>query len=90
MTKWLQAIFLMALARKAESARQLMRTLETTYKTAGFLAHRIREAMCSADLAPFGSTGRHRGGREIGMTSPSEDKRSQADKFCELARVNRR
>jgi transposase-like protein len=57
MTKWLQAIFLMVSSKKGVSAHQLHRTLETTYKTAWFLAHRIREAMRSGDLAPFGSTG---------------------------------
>lgn len=57
MTKWLQAIFLMSSSKKGVSAHQLHRTLETTYKTAWFLAHRIREAMRSGELAPFGSTG---------------------------------
>lgn len=57
MTKWLQAIFLMCSSKKGVSAHQLHRTLETTYKTAWFLAHRIREAMRSGELAPFGSDG---------------------------------
>lgn len=57
MTKWLQAIFLMTASKKGVSAHQLHRTLEVTYKTAWFLAHRIREAMRSGDLAPFGSNG---------------------------------
>ncbi|KPF77562.1 transposase [Brevundimonas sp. AAP58] len=57
LTKWLQAIFLMTASKKGVSAHQLHRTLETTYKTAWFLAHRIREAMRSGELAPFGSTG---------------------------------
>ncbi|MCC7267719.1 MAG: IS1595 family transposase [Caulobacteraceae bacterium] len=57
MTKWLQAIFLMVSSKKGVSAHQLHRTLETTYKTAWFLAHRIREAMRSGDLAPFGGAG---------------------------------
>lgn len=57
MTKWLQAIFLMASSKKGVSAHQLHRTLEVTYKTAWFLAHRIREAMRSGELAPFGSNG---------------------------------
>ena len=57
MTKWLQAIYLMSSSKKGVSAHQLHRTLETTYKTAWFLAHRIREAMRSGDLAPFGNTG---------------------------------
>jgi transposase-like protein len=57
MTKWLQAIFLMCSSKKGVSAHQLHRTLETTYKTAWFLAHRIREAMRSGELAPFGGGG---------------------------------
>ena len=57
MTKWLQAIYLMCSSKKGVSSHQLMRTLETTYKTAWFLTHRIREAMRSGDLAPFGAGG---------------------------------
>lgn len=57
LTKWLQAIFLMTASKKGVSAHQLHRTLEVTYKTAWFLAHRIREAMRSGDLAPFGHGG---------------------------------
>jgi transposase-like protein len=57
MTKWLQAIHLMVSSKKGVSSHQLMRTLETTYKTAWFLSHRIREAMRSGDLAPFGGGG---------------------------------
>jgi len=57
MTKWLQAIHLMVSSKKGVSSHQLMRTLETTYKTAWFLSHRIREAMVSGDLTPFGSQG---------------------------------
>src|SRR5665213_3580827 len=55
--KWLQAIYLMCSSKKGVSAHQLHRTLETTYKTAWFLAHRIREAMRDGVLAPFGSDG---------------------------------
>jgi transposase-like protein len=57
LTKWLQAIHLMCASKKGVSAHQLHRTLEVTYKTAWFLAHRIREAMRSGDLAPFGEGG---------------------------------
>lgn len=57
MTKWLQAIFLMTASKKGVSAHQLHRTLEVTYKTAWFLAHRIREAMRDGELAPFGGNG---------------------------------
>ena len=54
MTKWLQAIYLMTASKKGVSAHQLHRTLEFTYKTAWFLAHRIREAMASGDFTAFG------------------------------------
>lgn len=57
MTKWLQAIHLMCSSKKGVSAHQLHRTLEVTYKTAWFLEHRIREAMRSGTLAPFGGNG---------------------------------
>ncbi|WP_293680056.1 IS1595 family transposase [uncultured Phenylobacterium sp.] len=57
MTKWLQAIFLMTASKKGVSSHQLHRTLEVTYKTAWFLSHRIREAMRSGELAPFGEGG---------------------------------
>lgn len=43
--KWLQAIHLMCSSKKGVSAHQLHRILEVQYKTAWFLAHRIREAM---------------------------------------------
>lgn len=57
LAKWLQAIFLMTASKKGVSAHQLHRALEVTYKTAWFLAHRIREAMRCGDLAPFGQGG---------------------------------
>jgi transposase-like protein len=56
--KMLQAVYLMTSSKKGVSAHQLHRMLEVTYKTAWFLAHRIREAMRSGELAtPFGSGG---------------------------------
>lgn len=58
MHKWLQAIYLMVSSKKGVSAHQLHRTLEVTYKTAWFLAHRIREAMRSGELAPLGGNGK--------------------------------
>jgi transposase-like protein len=54
---WLQAMHLMVSSKKGVSAHQLHRTLEITYKSAWFLAHRIREAMRSGDLTPFGAGG---------------------------------
>jgi transposase-like protein len=55
--KWLLGFRLMAGSKKGISAHQLHRSLSVTYKTAWFMAHRIREAMRSGDLAPFGSGG---------------------------------
>jgi transposase-like protein len=58
LTKMLQAVHLMVSSKKGISAHQLSRVLEVQYKSAWFLAHRIREAMRSGDLAtPFGSGG---------------------------------
>jgi transposase-like protein len=54
---WLQAIHLMCASKKGVSSHQLHRTLEITYKSAWFLTHRIREAMRSGVLAPFGAGG---------------------------------
>ena len=55
--KWLQAIHLMCSSKKGISSNQLHRTLEITLKSAWFLSHRIREAMRSDDLTPFGGNG---------------------------------
>jgi len=55
--KWLQAIFLMCSSKKGVSAHQLHRTLEVTYKTAWFLAHRIRLAMAVDPKTPMGGAG---------------------------------
>jgi transposase-like protein len=57
MHKWLQAFHLLCSSKKGMSAHQLHRVLEVQYKTAWFLAHRIREAMRSGELAPFGGGG---------------------------------
>jgi transposase-like protein len=54
---WLQAIFLIASSKKGISANQLHRTLGVTLKTAWFMGHRVREAMKSNDLTPFGFEG---------------------------------
>ena len=55
--KMLQAVHLIISSKKVISSHQLSRVLEDQYKTAWFLAHRIREAMRSGDLAPFGTGG---------------------------------
>ena len=55
--KMLQAVHLMVSSKKGISAHQLGRVLEVQYKSAWFLAHRIREAMRSGDLSVFGGNG---------------------------------
>lgn len=57
LSKWLMAAYLMCSSKKGISAHQLHRTLGVTYKTAWFLAHRIREAMITAPTGPMGSGG---------------------------------
>lgn len=54
---WLQAMYLIASSKKGISSNQLARTLGVTVKTAWFMSHRIREAMRSGDLSPFGEEG---------------------------------
>jgi transposase-like protein len=56
--KMLQAVYLMCASKKGVSAHQLHRTLEITYKSAWFLAHRIREAMRPKVLTPMGGEGK--------------------------------
>lgn len=43
--KWFLATYLVCEAKKGMSAKQLQRTLGVSYKTAWYLAHRIRDAM---------------------------------------------
>ena len=54
---WLQATYLLVSSKKGISSHQLHRTLGVSLKTAWFMSHRIREAMRSGDLAPFGGKG---------------------------------
>jgi transposase-like protein len=56
--KWLLAIHLMASSKKGISAHQLMRNLGLgSYRTAWFLAHRIREAMTDDSHKATGGLG---------------------------------
>ena len=54
LAKWMLAFRLMASAKKGVSAHQLHRSLGVTYKTAWFMAHRIRAAM---NIEPEGGLG---------------------------------
>src|SRR6266446_4619007 len=54
LTKWWMAAFLMGTSKKGISSHQLHRNLGVSYKTAWFMAHRIREAMAPAKSGPLG------------------------------------
>ena len=57
--KWLLATHLMCASKRGVSAHQLYRMLGFgSYKTAWFMAHRIREAMNPASHAPLGGKGK--------------------------------
>jgi transposase-like protein len=59
MTKWLLATHLMCASKKGMSAHQLHRMLGLPYKTAWFMAHRIREGMRELHPAePLGGKGK--------------------------------
>src|SRR2546429_434251 len=62
--KMLQAVFLLCASKKGFSAHQLHPAPEIDYKTALFLAHRLREAMRDGTLAPVGGAGGGGGGDE--------------------------
>lgn len=56
---WLYATHLLCSSKKGISSHQLSRMLGVSYKTAWFMAHRIREAMAPAkDAGPLGGEGK--------------------------------
>lgn len=76
--KWVLGFHLMAASKKGVSAHQLHRMLEVTYKTAWFMAHRIREAMRDVSPSPLGGEGKvveadetYHGKCEIPVPSPA-------------------
>ncbi len=59
LNKWLLATHLMCSSKKGISAAQLQRDLGLgSYRTAWFMAHRIREAMIETDTAMLGGEGK--------------------------------
>jgi transposase-like protein len=56
--KWVLAFHLLCSSKKGMSAHQLHRTLGITYRSAWFMAHRIRECMRAGGLAPLGGEGK--------------------------------
>lgn len=55
---WLYATHLLCSSKKGISSHQLSRMLGVTYKTAWFMAHRIRTAMTPAAPEPLGGAGK--------------------------------
>jgi transposase-like protein len=91
LNKMLQAVRLLCSSKKGISAHQLHRILEVQYKTAWFLAHRIREAMRSGDLAPMGGAGSIVEADEtfIGRKEGSIKRRGHGHKNAVLSLVDR-
>jgi transposase-like protein len=58
LTKWFLATHLMCASKKGMSAHQLGRMLGLPYKTAWFMAHRIREGMRELTPEPMGGEGK--------------------------------
>jgi transposase-like protein len=58
LTKWAMGFRLYAASKKGFSAHQLHRSLAITYKSAWFMAHRIREAMGDSNPTPLGGKGK--------------------------------
>jgi transposase-like protein len=56
LTKWFMALALIVDAKKSISAKQIQRHLGIGYKTAWYLAHRIRKAMEETDSLPLAGT----------------------------------
>ena len=84
LSKWWLATHLIGSSKKGMSAHQLHRMLGVTYKTAWFMAHRIREAMKEdvASSGPIGGEGKtveadetYQGRREDGYVSPQRKER---------------
>ena len=80
--KWLLATHLICSSKKGMSAHQLHRMLDVTYKTAWFMAHRIREAFVPTDTGPMGEGG---GIVEADETYWGNSNRSKAGKATKKA-----
>src|SRR3954470_20311261 len=56
--KWVLAFALYTASKKGFTAHQLHRTIGVTYRSAWFMAHRIRESMRDGGLEPMGGEGK--------------------------------
>lgn len=94
--KWVLAFHLMSASKKGMSAHQLHRMLDVQYKTAWFMAHRIREAMREKHTGPLGGSGikvevdeTYVGGRKKRKKNAEGKKVSTYDKEPVLSLVER-
>ncbi len=90
--KWALGFHLMASSKKGISAHQLMRNLGLgSYRTAWFMAHRIREAMKPAEADPLGGSGKIVEVDEtfIGQKADMPKRRGFAHKHAILSLVER-
>lgn len=88
LTKWALGFRLYAASKKGFSAHQLHRSLGITYKSAWFMAHRIREAMApSANAERLGGPGKIVEADEVELSRSHKSKpkpRSQNKRFVSL------
>jgi transposase-like protein len=92
LNKWMAAFYAMAASKKGVSAHQLHRSLAVTYKTAWFMAHRIREAMKEgAWSGPLGGEGKTVEADEtfIGRKPGRKKRQGAAHKHAVVALVER-
>jgi transposase-like protein len=87
LNKWLLAIHLLCASKKGMSAHQLHRMIGVTYKTAWFMAHRIRYAMTQEPLSSkLGGTVEidetYVGGKEKGIGGGPAKPQQQEDSGC--------
>jgi transposase-like protein len=66
--KWLLTVHLISASKKGISAHQLHRMLNVTYRTAWFMAHRVREAMKEQTWMTGGKLGGDGGPVEVDET----------------------
>jgi transposase-like protein len=78
LNKWVHAFWAIAASKKGKSALQLKRELQVTYKTALFMANRIRWAMANLPGGPFGGVVEvdetFVGGKEVGRVGGATKK----------------
>jgi transposase-like protein len=91
LNKWLLGFRLMAGSKKGISAHQLHRSLGITYKSAWFMAHRIREAMNLPAEGPLGGPGKVVEADEtyVGGKTKNRAKRKPAAKKAVVSLIER-